>query len=80
MEILRREPSTLPVMLMSARMGIGCGTIRRGRVKWGVLELKRELVGLMTRYSSGGSGSNNGKGNGIDGGNSNSGGKKKVVL
>jgi len=48
-DILRREPSALPVMLVSAKAGIGFGNIRGRRARGGILELQRELAGLVPR-------------------------------
>ena len=59
-------------------MGIGYGNIT-GEGKWGVLELQREMVGLLIRNGRSGSGSKNNMGNGGDGGNDSSSGKKKAV-
>jgi len=48
-DLLRREPSALPVMLVSAKAGIGFGNIRGRRARGGILELQRELAGLVPR-------------------------------
>ena len=39
-DILRREPSSLPVMLVNAKAGLGYNNIRAGISKGGVMELK----------------------------------------
>ena len=46
-DILIREPSSLPVMLVSAKAGLGFNNIRRQRALGGVLELQRELSALV---------------------------------
>lgn len=46
-ELLWRETSALPVMLVSAKAGIGYGNINGGRAMGGILELQRELAGLV---------------------------------
>jgi len=46
-ELLAREPSSLPVMLVSAKPGVGFNNVRRHRVLGGVLELQRELAALV---------------------------------
>mmetsp|Transcript_7312 Transcript_7312/g.10794 ORF Transcript_7312/g.10794 Transcript_7312/m.10794 type:complete len:449 (-) Transcript_7312:181-1527(-) len=46
-ELLVREPSSLPVMLVSAKPGVGFNNVRRQRVLGGVLELQRELAALV---------------------------------
>lgn len=49
-ETLRRETSSLPVLLVSARAGVGFNNIRKGqyRAKGGVLELQKELASLVS--------------------------------
>ena len=42
-EVLRREPSSLPFFLVSAKAGLGYNNIRAGIAKGGVMELQREL-------------------------------------
>ena len=46
-DILRREPSSLPFMLVSAKAGLGYNNIRAGIAKGGVMELQRELAALV---------------------------------
>ena len=46
-DILRREPSSFPVMLVSAKAGIGYNNIRSGISKGGMMELQRELAFLV---------------------------------
>jgi len=46
-DFLTREPSSLPVMLVSARAGLGFNNIRRETPMGGVLELQRELASLV---------------------------------
>ncbi|KAL7539161.1 hypothetical protein ACHAXR_009723 [Thalassiosira sp. AJA248-18] len=46
-DFLIREPSSLPVMLVSARAGLGFNNIRRETPLGGVLELQRELASLV---------------------------------
>jgi len=46
-EALRREPGILPVMLVSAKPGVGFNNIRRERARGGILELQRELASLV---------------------------------
>jgi len=46
-DFLIREPSSLPVMLVSARAGIGFNNIRRDIPMGGVLELQKELAALV---------------------------------
>ena len=46
-DFLVREPSSLPVMLVSARAGVGFNNIRRETPLGGVLELQRELASLV---------------------------------
>jgi hypothetical protein len=48
-DFLIREPSSLPVMLVSARAGIGFNNIRRDTPMGGVLELQRELAALVPK-------------------------------
>lgn len=47
-DLLRREPSQLPVMLVSARAGVGYNNVdrRENRARGGVLELQKELAAL----------------------------------
>lgn len=48
-DCLRREPSTLPVMLVSAKPGVGFNNVC-GDMAWGgVLELQREIASLVPR-------------------------------
>lgn len=49
-DTLRREPSQLPVMLVSARAGVGFNNVdrRENRARGGVLELQKELAALAT--------------------------------
>ena len=44
---LRRQPSSLPVMLVSAKPGVGFNCVVDGVAQGGVLELQRELAGLV---------------------------------
>jgi len=44
---LRREPSSLPVMLVSAKAGLGFNNFRGERAKGGILELQREVAALV---------------------------------
>lgn len=46
-DILIIEPSSLPVMLVSAKAGLGFNNIRHQRAFGGVLELQRELSALV---------------------------------
>ena len=46
-DFLVREPSSLPVMLVSARAGVGFNNIRKETPLGGVLELQRELASLV---------------------------------
>ena len=46
-DFLIREPSSLPVMLVSARAGVGFNNIRREQPLGGVLELQKELASLV---------------------------------
>lgn len=46
-ESLRREPSSLPVMLVSAKPGVGFNNVRHNTAKGGILELQRELAALV---------------------------------
>ncbi|KAL7504310.1 hypothetical protein ACHAXN_001985 [Cyclotella atomus] len=46
-DFLIREPSSLPVMLVSALPGLGFNNIRNGKPLGGVLELQRELAALV---------------------------------
>jgi GTP-binding protein EngB required for normal cell division len=45
-EALRREPGILPVMLVSAKVGVGYNNIRGDRTLGGILELQRDLASL----------------------------------
>jgi len=45
-DFLRRESSALPVMLVSAKPGVGFNNIRGDRALGGVLELQREIAAL----------------------------------
>lgn len=45
-DCLRREPSALPVMLVSAKPGVGFNNVRGDRALGGVLELQREIAAL----------------------------------
>ena len=47
-DILRREPKSLSVMLVSAKAGIGYNNTRDGIAKGGVVEMQRELAALVT--------------------------------
>lgn len=46
-DFLLREPSSLPIMLVSARAGVGFNNLRRDTPLGGVLELQRELASLV---------------------------------
>jgi GTP-binding protein len=46
-DCLQREPSHLPVMLVSARAGVGYNNLKAGRAVGGVLELQKELSALV---------------------------------
>lgn len=46
-DFLLREPSSLPVMLVSAKPGLGFNNVRGGKPLGGVLELQRELASLV---------------------------------
>jgi GTP-binding protein len=48
--VLRREPSALPIMLVSARAGLGFNNVRGNRARGGVLELQRELAALVPKH------------------------------
>lgn len=52
-ESLRREPSSLPVMLVSAKPGVGFNNVRHNTAKGGVLELQRELAALVPNPMAG---------------------------
>ena len=52
-ESLRREPSSLPVMLVSAKPGVGFNNVRHNLAKGGVLELQRELAALVPNPMAG---------------------------
>jgi GTP-binding protein len=43
-----REPSQLPVMLVSARAGVGYNNVVGDKARGGVLELQKEIVALVT--------------------------------
>lgn len=51
-DCLRREPSSLPVMLVSAKPGVGFNNIRGDRALGGVLELQREIAALVPQTHS----------------------------
>ena len=46
-DFLVREPSSLPVMLVSAKPGLGFNNIRKEQPLGGVLELQKELAALV---------------------------------
>ncbi len=46
-DALRREPSALPVMLVSARAGVGYNNVKNDRARGGILELQKELAALV---------------------------------
>ena len=46
-DILRREPGSLSVMLVSAKAGLGYNNIRAGIAKGGVMILQQELTALV---------------------------------
>jgi GTP-binding protein len=46
-DCLQREPSHLPVMLVSARAGVGYNNLKGNRAVGGVLELQKELSALV---------------------------------
>jgi len=48
-DFLIREPSALPVMLVSARAGVGFNNLRKETPMGGVLELQRELASLVPK-------------------------------
>lgn len=48
-DALRRQPSGLPVMLVSARAGLGFNNVRGNRARGGILELQRELAALAPK-------------------------------
>ncbi|KAL7426071.1 hypothetical protein ACHAXH_000530 [Discostella pseudostelligera] len=48
-DFLIREPSALPVMLVSARAGVGYNNLRKETPMGGVLELQRELASLVPK-------------------------------
>lgn len=48
-DCLRREPSSLPVMLVSAKPGVGFNNVRGDRALGGVLELQREIAALAPK-------------------------------
>ena len=47
--MFKRQPSSLPVMLVSAKAGLGFNNIRKGNAKGGILELQRELAALVPK-------------------------------
>lgn len=51
-DCLRREPSQLPIMLVSARAGVGYNNVVGGRRMGGVLELQKELAALVPKRTS----------------------------
>ena len=46
-DILRREPSSLPFMLVSSKASLGYNNIRAGIAKGEVMELKLDLAALV---------------------------------
>lgn len=50
-EVLIREPSGLPVMIVSAKAGLGFNNIRGNRACGGILELQREIASLVPIHS-----------------------------
>lgn len=57
-DTLRRETSALPVLLVSARPGVGFNNVRKrgggqGRARGGVLELQKELAALVPQKQKG---------------------------
>ncbi len=46
-DALRRQPSSLPIMLVSAKAGLGFNNLRNNRACGGILELQRELAALV---------------------------------
>jgi GTP-binding protein len=44
---LRREPSLLPIMLVSAKPGVGFNNVKGERALGGVLELQREIAAII---------------------------------
>ncbi len=48
-DCLRREPSSLPVMLVSAKPGVGFNNVRGDQALGGVLELQREIAALAPK-------------------------------
>lgn len=46
-DVLEREPSQLPVLLVSARPGVGFNNVVHDRAKGGVLQLQKELAFLV---------------------------------
>jgi len=46
-DLLRREPSSLPIMMVSAKAGIGYNCIKGGRARGGILELQKELASIV---------------------------------
>ena len=47
--VLKREPSALPIMLVSARAGVGFNNVRNNKARGGILELQRELAALVPK-------------------------------
>lgn len=48
-DALVREPSSLPVMLCSAKAGLGFNNVRGEVAKGGILEIQRELAALVPK-------------------------------
>lgn len=46
-DVLTRESSLLPVMLVSAKAGLGYNNVRGEKAKGGILELQREIAALV---------------------------------
>lgn len=46
-DTIRRQPSALPIMLVSAKAGLGFNNLRGNRACGGILELQRELAALI---------------------------------
>lgn len=44
---LRREPSSLPVMLVSAKAGLGFNNVRGDKARGGVLELQKDVAAIV---------------------------------
>lgn len=49
LDCLRRQPGALPVMLVSAKPGVGFDNVHGGRALGGVLELQREIATLASQ-------------------------------